>query len=276
MSRRRRETPVPNGEPEHHPLTVALRELLGLLPPDIEDVNALTASARKVLGTKVKQVVASLQEFGHRLDPIGRPGFVFDPADPAVIGRLIAITLLDQPRVPLADVSRFYGSGVYAIYYRGSFQAYAPIRGGDVPIYVGKVDPERQGATTVEEQGTKLRDRLVGDHARSIAAVDNLEVADFDCRYLVVKSAWQNTAETYLIDRFHPVWNNESGVCFGIGKHGDAAATRGNTRSPWDELHPGRSWAWATGNRPNPKGRTGILDDITEHFRRHPPDEAAR
>ena len=54
----------------------------------------------------------------------------------------------------------------------------------------------------------------------------------------------------YLIDRFKPIWNNETKVCFGFGKHGDNAATRRNTVSPWDTLHPGRPWATGGRNRP--------------------------
>ncbi|MCZ7605805.1 MAG: Eco29kI family restriction endonuclease [Planctomycetota bacterium] len=270
MSRRQREAVIPP-EPEPNPIAVALSDLLDSLPHDVQNLDRLSGSKRKSLREKVKAVVEALVQLSHRLDPINRPGFVLDPSDPNVLGKLIAATLLEQPRVPLAGLPKFYGSGVYALYYNGPFEAYAPIRGTNVPIYVGKVDPENAGAIDVEDQGTKLRDRLTGDHGRSIRSAENLDEADFECRYLVVKSAWQNTAETYLIEWFHPVWNNESGVCYGIGKHGDSATTRTNTRSPWDELHPGRSWALSAANRANPKGREGILADIAGHFERHPP-----
>ena len=39
----------------------------------------------------------------------------------------MALALVAQPKQPLATVANFYGSGVYAIYYRGSFAAYAPL-----------------------------------------------------------------------------------------------------------------------------------------------------
>ena len=37
-----------------------------------------------------------------------------------------------------------------------------------------------------------------------------------------VQSHWQGAAEGYLINLFRPVWNNETDVCYGLGKHGDA------------------------------------------------------
>lgn len=57
------------------------------------------------------------------------------------------------------------------------------------------------------------------------------------------------------------------GICFGFGKHGDDPATRGNTRSPWDTLHPGRSWAAKAGNKPNPKTAKEIAVDVAGHLR---------
>ena len=65
----------------------------------------------------------------------------------------------------------------------------------------------------------------------------------------MVRSAWQTTAEDYLIGRFQPVWNKQTGVCHGFGKHGDSPETRANKRSPWDTLHPGRQWATREGNQ---------------------------
>ncbi len=59
----------------------------------------------------------------------------------------------------------------------------------------------------------------------------------------MVQSGWELAAETYLINFFHPVWNNQTKICYGIGKHGDSQKTRANKRSPWDTLHPGRPWA---------------------------------
>jgi hypothetical protein len=252
----------------------AMDALLAVLPTKPRAAaDALTNQRRAQLRKAIGKVVEALHSFHVALDPVRHPQHVFDPSDPQIVGQLIADTLLVQPRRPLAEIAadKFYGSGVYAVYYRGSFDAYQQASGTDTPLYVGKVDPQKPGADTVEDQGLKLYGRLVNDHARSIHATENLDVEDFDCRYLVVKSAWQNTAETYLIERFHPIWNNEVGICFGIGKHGDSAKTRGNTRSPWDTLHPGRKWAWQEGNKPNPLSPEEIKARIALHYQQHPP-----
>ena len=170
----------------------------------------------------------------------------------------------------MAGVPRFYGSGVYALYYTGDFDAYQPVSHSETPLYIGKADPAAPNASTPLQQGEKLSGRL-NDHKRSIIAAENLRVEDFECRYLVVRSAWQNTAETYLISGFLPIWNDEVGICFGIGKHGDKASTRSNTRSPWDTLHPGRRWAWADGNTPSPLSPEEIKTLIAAHYQNHPP-----
>jgi len=250
----------------------ALDALLLVLPGEPTDAaDTLSKPKRTQLRKAVGHLIEMLREFHVALDPIHHPLNVLDPSDPHVIGQLIADTLLVQPRKPLSEVAdeRFYGSGVYAIYYHGGFDAYKPASGAETPLYVGKVDPKTPGAETVEQQGLKLYGRLVGDHAKSIRTVENLELSDFDCRYLVVKSAWQNTAETYLIDRFKPIWNNEVGICYGIGKHGDSAKTRSNKRSPWDMLHPGRPWA--RDNDSNLKSVDQIKVEIVNHYRQHPP-----
>ena len=53
----------------------------------------------------------------------------------------------------------------------------------------------------------------------------------------------QLVAENHLIRTFWPLWNQETKTCWGMSKHGDAATTRANKRSPWDVVHPGRAWA---------------------------------
>jgi len=250
-----------------------LNALLATLPADPETPGvgkAQLTRLRKDIGAAIDRL-ASLSK---ALDYIKQPPVVFDPSDPHEIGNLIARTLLLQQRHPLASLGQFYGSGVYAIYYAGDFPAYSPISGTDHPIYVGKVDPADHGATTVEQQGPKLFVRL-NDHRKSVDAAKNLALENFECRFLVVKSAWQNTAEDYLIDWFKPVWNNEMKVCFGFGKHGDSADTRRNRRSPWDTIHPGRSWATDKRNVKNLKSPKQIIADVAAHYDKFPPRSAS-
>jgi hypothetical protein len=200
------------------------------------------------------------------LDPVRHPSFVFDPGNPAVVGRFIALAMIAQTRTPLLDVERFYGSGVYAIYYIGDFSAYAPIKGAETPIYVGKADPAADTAKTSIEQGEKLSGRLK-DHLRNIKkAEDTLRIEDFEYRSLVVQSGWQGAAEDYLIHLFNPIWNNETNICYGLGKHGDDPGTRSNLRSPWDTLHPGRDWAHRDPAMKDARSREQILNDLGRHF----------
>lgn len=260
-----------------------LRALLAVLPEDMEaaDLSGVSAKRRKELRELIRETIIRLESVAAGLDPVRLPRIVFDPSNPEVVGKLIGDTMLEQPRGLLGLTPRFYGSGVYAIYYTGEFPAYVPISGTDTPIYVGKADPAILDARTPVEQGERLYGRLNSDHARSIRQAEDyaksknpeqyIKLADFDCRYLVVRSAWQRTAEDYLIGRFKPIWNDEVGICYGFGKHGDDPKTRANTRSPWDTLHPGRPWATREGNLANPLSDEQIIERILEHYRQNPP-----
>jgi hypothetical protein len=251
----------------------AIINSLHLLPSSIPQLSQLTNNKRSALLNDLATALSVLTQLSISADSIRHPQNLFDPSDPATVGKLIVETLLKEPREPLRNLdtaTKFYGSGVYAIYYLGGLKVYAPISGTEVPIYVGKADPSTPIARTAKEQGAKLWERLRNDHSRSInAASSTLNIAEFECRFLVVRSAWQGTAEEYLINSFKPVWNNESGVCYGFGKHGDSHKKRSNTRSPWDTLHPGRKWATKKGNTPNPKSTKEIELDIKRHFDAH-------
>ena len=203
------------------------------------------------------------------LDPVLRPASIFDPTDPNTAGRVVALTLVAQARHRLAAIPEFYGAGVYAIYYCGDFAPYAPLAGADHPIYVGKADPDNQAAKDAVSQGTKLSGRL-NEHAKSIRkATSTLNIDDFECRFLIVQTGFQKSAEDYLINFFRPIWNSEMKVCFGLGKHGDSSETRGNKRSPWDTMHPGRGWADSTDG--DQKAPELILSQIERHLTNRPP-----
>lgn len=218
---------------------------------------------------KLESLSDRISALAEKLDPVTHPRSIFDPTDPDTAGRIVALTLVAQERRPLAKVPDFYGAGVYAIYYNGSFPLYAPLSGKDHPLYIGKADPKDPSAKDAVGQGTKLSSRLK-EHARNIAkATSTLDIADFECRFLIVQTGYQKAAEDYLINFFQPIWNNETDICFGLGKHGDNAKTRANKRSPWDTLHPGRTWAAdAVENQKSPEE---IQTRIREHFTTNPP-----
>ena len=251
------------------PLLVAdLRKTLDRLLAET-DKPSLTASARRTLEAEIRKVIEEPGDFLNALDPIRQPASVFDPGNPKIVGRFISLALVAQRRQPLSDIARFYGSGVYALYYKGDFPLYAPLSGAETPIYVGQAAPAINNARTAMEQGDRLCRRL-DEHRKTIArATSTLEIHDFEFRSLVVQSGWETAAEDYLIHLFKPVWNSEVGILFGLGKHGDAAETRANRRSPWDTVHPGRKWA-ASSKLMDAKTPQRISDELRQHFAAHP------
>lgn len=74
-----------------------------------------------------------------------------------------------------------------------------------------------------------------------------------------------------LPDLSKPIWNNEIGICYGSGKHGDAPETRSNLRSPWDTLHHGRDWAHRDPNMKDARVAERIIEDIAQHLAKYPP-----
>jgi hypothetical protein len=213
-------------------------------------------------------------------DPVRMPRSTFDPSDPKVVGRMVSIALLAQDLVPLNSIQASYGAGVYAIYYKGDHPLYSLISGTETPIYVGKADPASGDASTPREQGIRLTGRLI-EHAETIRKAEEyqdrlpkglhpIRLDDFYCRRLVCATNAQLVAEKHLIRTFWPVWNSDTKACWGMSKHGDAASTRKNKRSPWDVVHPGRAWALdsALVDSLSPKD---IADRINEVLTKCPP-----
>jgi Eco29kI restriction endonuclease len=224
----------------------------------------LSSHKRKKLEAQIKSAIDDLTALLATLDPIAQPTSVFDPSNPKVVGRFVALALVAQDRHPLSDIPKFYGSGVYAIYYKGTFPAYQPISGTETPIYVGQAAPTVSNARTPLDQGARLCGRLT-DHRKNIGkAAASLDLADFEFRSLVVQSGWETAAEDYLIHLFSPIWNSETNILYGLGKHGDSATTRANRRSPWDTLHPGR--AWAADSTEDAKSVDQINNELARHF----------
>ncbi len=245
----------------------ALRASLERLTAEASDTS-LSSPKRKKFEARIKEAIDDLTALLAKLDPIAQPTSVFDPSNPKVVGRFVALALVAQDRHPLAEIPKFYGSGVYAIYYNGTFSAYQPISGSETPIYVGQAAPTIPNARTPMEQGARLCGRL-SDHRKNIGkASGTLNLADFEFRSLVVQSGWETAAEDYLIHLFRPIWNSETNILYGLGKHGDSATTRANKRSPWDTLHPGRAWAVATAE--DAKSVAQIDAELAAHFDEHP------
>lgn len=172
----------------------------------------------------------------------------YNPLDKINLARSIEIELLARPPVPLASVEAITGAGIYVIYYSGSDPAYEQIRarpeedGFERPIYIGKAIPKggRKGGLTKDAGvGAALRDRL-RQHATSIKEATNLDLNDFWVRNLVVDDIWIPLGENMLIETFKPVWNR---AIDGFGNKTPGVRRVTQFRSPWDVLHPGRSFA---------------------------------
>ena len=201
----------------------------------------------------------------------------YNPLEKENLGKSVAESLLRSDALPLGKIDQFNGAGVYAIYYLGDFEPYAPLKkwnsGPDdlnLPIYVGKaiptggrkgkIDPERAG------KGTSLFKRLV-EHQKSVETADNLQIKDFYCRFLTVDDIWIPLGESLLIQKYRPLWNS---VVDGFGNHDPGAGRYKGARPSWDELHPGRSWA--TKCAPPKLNRPQVLEKIAEFWEDfHPP-----
>lgn len=172
----------------------------------------------------------------------------FNPLDKRNLGASVAEALLAGRPKPLADIPPFQGAGVYALYYVGDFPAYRDLAASSkaghfqTPIYVGKAIPAgaRKGGGLGEIQHTRALHKRLGEHAESIRAVENLDIQDFHCRYLVVDDIWIPLGESLLIARFAPVWNS---LVDGFGNHDPGKGRHQGLRPRWDVLHPGREWA---------------------------------
>lgn len=192
----------------------------------------------------------------------------FNPLERKHLGASVAQELLRQRGVPLGQLPKFEGAGVYAIYYKGDFAPYKQLADANqgelrLPIYVGKAIPEG-GRTGVEtgEAKSRLRDRLQ-EHASSIRKVGNLKIEDFDCRYLVVEDIWIPLGESLLISKFAPVWNT---TVAGFGNHTPGGGRDKTMKPRWDELHPGRKWA--TKLKSNPAAPAAVVAQEAEDYLR--------
>lgn len=198
----------------------------------------------------------------------------YNPLDKQNLAFSIERALLSSNSLALGPLDRFEGAGVYAIYYNGSFPAYSPLMSinaklsNDVPIYVGKAVPEgsrKGGFGNNASDGTPLYKRLM-KHSSSLSSASNLEIEDFSVRFLTVDDIWIPLGENMLIETFKPLWNREVD---GFGNNDPGARRATQYRSPWDVLHPGRTWAEKLAD--NPLSVESIQQRIKGYFESYMP-----
>lgn len=180
----------------------------------------------------------------------------YNPLDYASLSESLARELMSSELMPLSDIEKFYGDGVYALFYCGDFPAYQELSDinfsdhGTFPIYIGKASPKTltgneldTSAVDTPRAGTRLYDRVANDHRKSIEAATNLRVGEFYCRMLVLNAVWVPLTESALIARYVPVWNS---IVPGFGNHAPGKGRVAGKISRWDILHPGRGRETAT------------------------------
>ena len=155
------------------------------------------------------------------------------------------------PVHPLPPKERFYGTGVYALYYIGSSARYRDFArlnrlAYNVPIYVGKAVPKGWRQSRLSDYDGRSSSELYGrlrEHSRSITIGEGLELGDFACRFVIFESEGSDmigTIEAALIKLHRPLWNT---VVDGFGNHDPGSGRYAQAKSDWDVLHPGRMWA---------------------------------
>uniref|UniRef100_A0AB74UQ24 Eco29kI family restriction endonuclease n=1 Tax=Halomonas phage vB_HboP_4908 TaxID=3350578 RepID=A0AB74UQ24_9VIRU len=200
--------------------------------------------------------------------------YPFNPLDKQHLGESVGQAMLRQPVRPLAELFKFNGAGVYAIYYSGDFPSYHEIakrnNGGSytAPIYVGKAVPAgaRKGKAAIGT--TQALFNRLNDHKKSLEKIDNLQLEDFFYRFLVVDDIWIPLGESLLIAKFSPIWNH---LIDGFGNHDPGSGRHKGLRPRWDVLHPGRPWA----DKCTPRHETQeqIMLEVEDHLRSDPPPD---
>lgn len=175
----------------------------------------------------------------------------FDPLGLDILKQNLKKALEQRPHTSFPPPRRFEGAGLYALYYCGSLPLYAKLRDHEhVPIYVGKAEAGNSSyGDPPDETQPKLYDRIA-KHSRSVQEVadsgGNLAVDDFKVRYLLLDDVRIVLGERALLRAYAPVLWNTLALGFGANEPGTA---RGNARSVWDTIHPGRPRAGNVCNR---------------------------
>lgn len=174
------------------------------------------------------------------------PSYLSEGIVDAAINFLKTRNLIDLP-----PGTQFLGVGVYAIYYFGESGLYQRLgeenRASEpedlIPIYVGKAVPRGwRTARNYGQNASELYNRL-NEHGRSIDNVNNLNLADFKCRFIILNGYEQDLIvpiEATLIRLYSPLWNSHID---GFGNHDPGSGRYDQSPSEWDTIHPGRPWA---------------------------------
>lgn len=194
----------------------------------------------------------------------------YNPLAIESLANSIVQRLMDYEPKPIAGLEKFFGAGLYAIYYTGDSPLYEIVKNLNsdgkwgMPIYVGKAVPKgsRKGISLSQSDSTTAIWERLGQHARSIDAVSNLNVADFYARWLVVDEIWIALGESALLRDYAPVWNAKAD---GFGNKDPGKGRHEGLVPKWDTLHPGRPWADKLKARPE-GDQEAISSDVIHYL----------
>lgn len=198
----------------------------------------------------------------------------FDPLNRVNLGRSLETALLSRSLTPLTDVPPFWGSGIYAIYFRGSgaHAFYGRLASSPSPIYVGRAVPRGARKGLVEEDEGRRSKSLwirLDEHRDSVEQARDLHIEDFRCRWLVADMLFVPMAERLMIQTYRPLWNL---LIDGFGNHDPGGGRYDQERSRWDTLHPGRYWAPQLAEPSYTAA--DLLTEVAAHLDEHPPELA--
>ena len=87
------------------------KDIVTRLQQDLDALIATTkstprssSSARRQFDTSVRDLMTRMEAMLRDLDPVRHPDFIFDPSNPAVVGRFIALVMIAQEQVSLPEV----------------------------------------------------------------------------------------------------------------------------------------------------------------------------
>ncbi len=156
--------------------------------------------------------------------------------------------------------------GVYLLYYKGNFRLYSSIKYANqnyccLPIYIGKAENKgkRTGRKSAANTSEKPLVKRLEEHKSSICQVKNLDEADFHIKVVAMEVDLVAWAESVLIGHFQPVWCS---IISGFGIHSPGKNRQSQTRSQWDEIHPGRGFA--KNLSPNPININNLQVEINQ------------
>ncbi|MEU4301872.1 Eco29kI family restriction endonuclease [Kitasatospora aureofaciens] len=169
--------------------------------------------------------------------PTGYTPEHFDPLSTKRITNTICEMFERQPLVSMnTEISRFSGSGLYALYYRGStVDLYKPLVGYQIPVYVGQ-GASSNSATGKNASATDPVWNRLRNHRTSIMD-GGLPIEEFRFRALLMPDVHANLGEDGLRRGYQPVWNS---VLTGFGSNEQGSTTRQSKKSKWDTVHEGR------------------------------------